>query len=415
MRREYIIISLAILITVLAIIAFCFTYFEIRKVDIQNVIEKVIKKDIFKEDVATSSPEIIDEEIIPSAFAEASADKEDTSLETPEKVKGIYITGYTFSRKSRMKEIIDMIERTELNAIVIDIKDPNGYYMFTPENEKLKKFPVSKVAFDNDEFRVVMKDLQDKNIYTIARVLTFQDDRVARLLPDVALKNTVGSNWTNWKGIEWLDITSEEAWEIPVLKAREAIALGFDEVQFDYIRFPSDGNISNIAYKNPPEDGKKFKTLEKFYKYLSKELEDTGVPISIDLFGLTYQTRSNPEYDLNIGQRLIDAIPYFDYISPMVYPSHYPTGFLGYKNPAANPYAIVNEAMIEGNKIFASSTNPKAKTRPYLQDFNLGAVYNASMVRAQINACDDNNTAGWILWDSRNTYTEAGLKSNDEL
>lgn len=417
MRREYIIISLAILITISVIIAFCFTYFKIREVTIETVIEKIVQKDILKKEIVTSTPEIIKStfaEATNSASSPRAADKGNMSLETPEKVKAIYITGYTFSRKSRMEEITDMIERTELNAIVIDIKDPNGYYMFTPENEKLSKLPVSKVAFDNNEFREIMANLQDKNIYTIARVLTFQDDRAARLLPDVALKNKWGGNWTNWKGIQWLDITSEEAWEIPVLKAREAISLGFDEVQFDYIRFPSDGNISAIKYKNPPEDGKKFKTLEKFYQYLSKELEETEVPISIDLFGLTYQVHTNPEYDLNIGQRLVDALPYFDYISPMVYPSHYPTGYLGFKNPASYPYAIVNEAMIEGNKIMASSTNPKAKSRPYLQDFNLGAIYNASMIKAQIDACEKNNTAGWILWNPRNTYTEGGLKKAEK-
>ena len=402
MRKEHPIFRFAIIIILLIIASFCFAYFKAKRVkigDIKGIIEKSIPNEIIPH-ATTTTPESEPEPIIEG----------DTSLETPEKVKGIYITGYTFSRKDRIKELSDMIERTELNALIIDIKDPNGYYMFTPENERLKKLPVSKVALDNDEFRVVMDELQEKNIYTIARVLTFQDDRAARLLPEVALKNTSGTNWANWKGIQWLDMTSEEAWEIPVLKAREAIALGFDEIQFDYIRFPSDGNIRTIQYKNPPEDGKKFKTLEKFYQYLSKELEDTGVPISIDLFGLTYQVHANPEYDLGIGQRMIDAIPYFDYISPMVYPSHYPDGYLGYKNPAEFPYQVVNEAMVEGNKILASSTNPKAKSRPYLQDFHLGATYNNSMIRAQIKACDDNNTAGWILWDPRNTYTESAFK-----
>jgi len=402
MKQEYPILRFTIIFIIIVMSAFSFTYFKVKRLNINTLMQKITQ--INNKNIASSTAPITNLEEIEKKI------EEEKPLATPEKVKGIYITGYTFSNKRRMKEIINLINRTELNSIVIDIKDPNGYYMFTPENEKLKKLPISKVALSNDDYKKLLKELQDNNIYTIARVLTFQDDRVAKLLPEVALKNKQGNTWKNWKGIRWLDITSEEAWKIPVLKAKEAINLGFDEIQFDYIRFPSDGNTRRIKYKNPPEEMKKFKTLHNFYKYLDKELTDSNIPISVDLFGLTYQTRNNPEYDLGIGQRLIDAALYFDYISPMVYPSHYPTGFLGYKNPAAAPYAIVNKAMSEGNKIMESMEHHKAKSRPWLQDFNLGAIYNSSMVRAQIKACDDNNTAGWILWNPRNVYTEGALK-----
>ncbi|MEK7071972.1 MAG: putative glycoside hydrolase, partial [Patescibacteria group bacterium] len=138
---------------------------------------------------------------------------------------------------------------------------------------------------------------------------------------------------------------------------------------------------------------------------------DLPIPISIDPFGLTYQRRNDPDYDLNIGQRLADAAPYFNFISPMVYPSHYPSGFLSFINPADHPYEVVSKALMEGNLILETVTTSIASTRPWLQDFDLGADYNASMIRAQIKAADENQASGWLLWNARNVYTAGALKN----
>jgi hypothetical protein len=204
-----------------------------------------------------------------------------------------------------------------------------------------------------------------------------------------------------------MDMTNPEVWKLPVDQAREATLIGFDEVQFDYIRFPSDGNTSQIQYHSFSEGQRKYEVLVDFFKYLSQELSDLPTPLSLDLFGLTYQRRpSNEHYDLNIGQRLVDAAPYFDFISPMVYPSHYPSGFMGFENPAAYPYAVVDRALSEGNFILASTTNSIASTRPWLQDFDMGANYHAGLIKDQIRASDENNASGWILWNASNYYTE---------
>ena len=334
----------------------------------------------------------------------------DKPLPTPEIVKGIYLTGYTFSSEKRLAELTELIQSTELNSMVIDIKDPNGKFMFHFTDERLNSVALSSVVFENDKYSDVLAELQEKEIYTIARVVTFQDDAAARTLPEEALKNKSGTIWENWNGITWLDLTNPKAWEIPVLKAKEAIALGFDEIQFDYIRFPSDGNTNQIQYHDLPAGKYKYEVLADFFAYLDEELKDVDIPISIDLFGLTYHTREDEHYDLGIGQRLVDAAVHFDHISPMVYPSHYPAGYLGYANPAAYPYQVIDKAMKDGNQIIGSLENAKGKTRPWIQDFDMGANYDASMVRAQIKAVEDNGGAGWLLWNPRNVYTTGALQ-----
>lgn len=336
------------------------------------------------------------------------------SLKTPDKVKGIYLTGYTFSSKKRRTELIDLVKNTELNTLVIDFKDPAGKLMFAPISEAIINWPISPAALDRQDYIDILNQLQMENIYTIARITTFQDPTAVKAFPDLALKNKAGGIWLDYKGVSWLDMTSEAVWDLVSVQAKEAALIGFDEIQFDYIRFPSDGNIKQIQYHNFVEGGKRYESIAKFFKYLKTELIDLPIPLSLDLFGLTYQRQSNVEYDLNIGQRLVDAAPYFDFISPMVYPSHYPRGFLAFANPASHPYEVVNEALSEGNFILASTTSAIAKTRPWLQDFDLGANYDKAMIRAQIKASDDNNASGWLLWNASNRYTESALVNIDK-
>jgi hypothetical protein len=331
-------------------------------------------------------------------------------LNTPKKVKGIYLTGYSFTSKNGRARLIKLIESTELNTMVIDIKDPNNKLMFYPEDELLKPLEVSSAAVDNETTKQILTDLQNRNIYTIARITTFQDNNATIAFPDLTLKNGEGKTWYNWQGIAWLDMTNPNAWELPIAQAKEAAMLGFDEIQFDYIRFPSDGNIKTIVYHTPPENNKRYTTLKLFFEHMEEELKDLPIPLSIDLFGLTYQRHKNPDYDLYIGQRLVDAAEHFDYISPMVYPSHYPNGFLGFANPADHPFEIVDKALMEGNLILNTVTSTTALTRPWLQDFDIGAVYDGPMIKAQIEACDKNNCSGWILWNPRNVYTDEALE-----
>ena len=346
-------------------------------------------------------------------------------LPTPNAVRGIYMTSWVAGTPSLRKKIIELIEETELNSIVIDIKDDTGRISFAVENEILKEIGSSEVRIpDIEEF---IKSLNKKGIYVIGRISTFQDPYLIKVKPELAVKReSDGAVWRDRKGIGWLDAGSREAWDYIVLVAREAHRVGFDELNFDYIRFPSDGNMRDIYYPFSEEkvladpDFGKAKVMRSFAAFLDKELEDLNIPISADLFGMTATNKD----DLNIGQVLEYALPYFDYIQPMVYPSHYPTGFMGFQNVNAHPYEIVNFSMTEAVnrvkelKIELASTTPdspylsKLKTsqlRPWLQDNDYPVPYTPAMVRAQIDATYDAGLNSWILWDAANTYTRAAL------
>ena len=207
--------------------------------------------------------------------------------------------------------------------------------------------------------------------------------------------------WRDRKGLAWIDAAAREAWEYTVALAKESYAVGFDELNFDYVRFPSDGDMNDIAY---PWSGTRVKTevLDSFFAYLASELKPTGAVISADFFGMTTTNRD----DLNIGQVLEVGLAHFDFVAPMVYPSHYPTNFLGMPNPAAEPYRVIKYSL---DRAFARASTTPEKIRPWLQDFDLGATYTADMVRAQMQATYDAGFTSWMLWDPSNRYTQDAL------
>jgi hypothetical protein len=227
-----------------------------------------------------------------------------------------------------------------------------------------------------------------------------------------------------------MDPASKEVWDYNISLAKDAALKGFDEINFDYIRFPSDGDLSIMGFPAWDKTQSRREVLKSFYKYTSEQLKD--VKISADFFGLV--TVNND--DLGIGQYLEDALPYFDFVCPMVYPSHYAANFLGFSNPAEHPYEIVkhsSEISYYRRQIFVTrlkialeqekKLNPgrqpvtqvfAAKIRPWLQDFNLGAIYTADMVKSQIEAAErfyKEDYVGFMLWNPSNYYTkEAVLK-----
>ena len=330
-------------------------------------------------------------------------------LKTPEKVKGIYMTGYVFSNQILREKLIKLIKETELNSVVIDIKDAQGRIMFEPKSNELKDWPQSPALINYDEYQKKLTELQSENIYTIARITTFQDPEPAKKFNQLTLKTKTGGVWYDYRGLNWFDMTNQVVWDLIIKQTEEAYLIGFDEVQFDYIRFPSDGNLKTIQYKNFKTGQKKYELMNDFYKYLSSGLSDIKIPLSIDLFGLTYWQRDDENYDLGIGQKLTDVGKYFNYISPMLYPSHYYSGVMGFNNPAQHPYEIINKSLKDGIVILTKSSST-ALNRPWIQDFDLGANYDASMIKKQIQACDDNNCSGWLLWNASNKYTESALK-----
>jgi hypothetical protein len=340
-------------------------------------------------------------------------------LSTPAFVKGIYVTAATAGYKAHFDELVDFVDRTELNTMVIDVKDGDGALAFNPTSDALKPYAAKHPELGN--LADFTKPLHDKHIYLIARVFVFEDPWFAGKRPDLAVKNQAGKIWQDDKGVEWLDPAEKDVWSYDAEVAREAYAGGFDEVQFDYVRFLTDGSVSRAVF--PAYDGKtpKADVIAAFFSYLDAELRvKAHIPISVDLFGLTMWAHDS---DLNIGQKLDVAARHFDYVSPMVYPSHYPPGFMQYANPADYPYQIVFANMGKGQEVLDAlhaenaadqKKNPPqgiavAAFRPWLQDFNLGAVYTPDMVKAQMKAATDGHASGWIFWNARNVYTESAF------
>ena len=325
-------------------------------------------------------------------------------IPTPEKVKAVYLSSWVAGSAKYREPIIDMIDKTEINAIVIDVKDSTGRISFPVSDPNLASFgSVERRIGDIDG---LVARLHEKDIYLIARVAVFQDPFLTHKKPEWSVrKKSDGGVWKDRKGLSFLDPTQKEVWDYAVAIGHEAYNRGFDEINFDYIRYPSDGNMNDINYNLAP--GKtRADNIEAFFIYLAQEMKkNEPIPISADLFGLTTEISD----DMGIGQVWEKAIVHFDFVSPMVYPSHYPAGYAGLKNPAAHPYEVITRSLksaIEKTKVVGEDTD---KIRPWLQDFDMGAIYTKDLVRAQIKATHDLGLDSWMLWDPANKYTPSAF------
>ncbi|MFH1286520.1 MAG: putative glycoside hydrolase [Candidatus Magasanikbacteria bacterium] len=314
-------------------------------------------------------------------------------------VKGIYLTAYSAGNPAKVQQMIDLINTTELNAVVIDIKDYSGLVLYDSGVEL-----TNELDLEDDRLGDVPEIIQafhDHDIYVIARQTVFQDPILAVKKPEWAIASKAGGLWRDHKGLAWVDPTKKEVWNYNVEIAREAIGFGFDEINFDYVRFPSDGNMSMVVYTNG--DKSREEIMGDFYHYLNTELGGEPAYISLDMFGFVMERHDG----MSIGQRLEDAVDEVDYVCPMMYPSHYPPGHLNLVNPAAYPGLVIENGMKKGQPYFE---NKKAKSRPWIQAFNLGATYGAENIRAQIDMVEKYTDGGWLLWNAANRYGEAGLK-----
>jgi hypothetical protein len=273
-----------------------------------------------------------------------------------------------------------------------------------------------------------VQELHEKNIYTIARVTVFQDPLYTKMYPEVAVKSKKGGVWKDRKGLAFIDVGARKYWDHVVAIATSSHAIGFDEVNFDYIRFPSDGNMEDADYTHSVGKTKR-QAVKEFYEYMGRKMREERIVSSADLFGMT--TTNND--DLGIGQILEYALMNFDYVAPMVYPSHYPPNFNGWKDPNKVTYELIHYVMGETgavgklNRLYAqiststASSTPdqflmrhlkKTQLRPWLQDFDYPVPYSADMVRKQIQATYDSGLTSWMLWDPSNKYTREALLEN---
>ncbi len=378
----------------------------------------------------------------------------------PKLIKAVYATSWSAGSSAKMDYLINLIKTTELNAIVIDLKDFSGTVTYDIKLPEVVKAGARQVRIP--KINALIKKLHDNNIYVIGRVTDFQDPILAKARPDLAIKNSAtGKTWTDKSGLAWIDPGSQDAWKYIVSIAQDATARGFDEINFDYLRFPSDGNLSLMQYPHTDlTKEKKSDVIRSFFQYLHANMSNTK--ISADVFGLTTVNTD----DMGIGQVIEYAFENFDYVAPMVYPSHFGPGLFGYKNPAQYPYEIIQASMESAyNRLItynqkqitladagqASSSSAisdklpiSAKLRPWLQSFDLGATYDAAKIKAQITAttdslckyvygattdpktkkttttktCESLSQAeinkiynGWMLWDPRNNYIKASLQA----
>lgn len=327
-----------------------------------------------------------------------------THIDTPESVKAIYMSSWVAGNKKLRDNLIKLIDETELNAVVIDIKDYTGRVAFKNEGKLINEYgSIENRIPDIKEF---IGTLHDKNIYVIGRISVFQDSYLVHKKPEFAVRNKSGNVWKDRKGVSWLDVGAKPVWEYIAEIGDESYAVGFDELNFDYIRFPSDGDMTDIVY--PYSEGKvKSIALKEFFNFIESRYKDKNIPTSADLFGMT---TSNTD-DLGIGQILEYALEHFDYVAPMVYPSHYPKDFMGFESPASKPYEVIKYTMNMAVKRAINASTTPNKLRPWLQDFSIGRVdYTPEMVRAQINATYDTGLNSWLLWNASNVYSKEALK-----
>ena len=310
-------------------------------------------------------------------------------------VRGIYMPLGLLTSQRRVLELIDLVNQTELNAIVVDMKNDRGWLAFPSALAEARAARAyQREVMDVQRF---LELCRDSDIYTIARVVLFKDPALVAAYPDWAVRAADDQLYVDTEGSTWLDPYRVEVQDYLVAIAKEVAELGFDELQFDYIRFPSDGPAGRAKYSRESTRESRCTAIREFCARLRRELEPYGVFMSADLFGLTVWV--DPENDMGIGQRVIDIAPSVDYLSPMLYPSTFISGNLGYDDPMQYPYEIVYRSCIELSK------RTTTRVRPWLQHYSWKDVtYGTEELRLEKTAAEDAGTYGWMFWHAGGKY-----------
>ena len=369
------------------------------------------------------------------------------------RVKGIYVTG-SMAGTSNMDNLIALVDRTELNTMVIDVKNDEGRVVYDMDSAFVREIGAVK-EYVSDMPGLIRK-CKEHGIYLIARIVAFKDPFLAENRQDLALTDKNGNIFRDKSGLAWVNPYKREVWDYLLEIARQAASVGFDEIQFDYIRFSTDAGMSKVDFGEEALEQDKEDVITEFTIYAAQELHDMGVPLSADVYGVIIDSKLDASI---VGQNYYEMAKHLDYISPMVYPSHYGPGNLGLAVPDAQPYETIFRSMktsrkvlagmgreaenmqvsgndVSGNSISGNSisennasgksmdaADPKdlvpnqeirADVRPWLQDFTATWVkghirYGPEEIRAQIQAVYDAGYEEWILWNASNRYTEGGL------
>lgn len=324
----------------------------------------------------------------------------------PAVVRGLYLNARVFS-SSRFADLLRLADTTEINTFVIDAKDDTGYLTYR------SSVPTAVEIGANDRVRTSdvgqrLALLQARGIHPVARIVVAKDPLLARRKPDWAIHDTRGGLWRDRLGSAWVDAYRDSVWIYAADLAREAVVLGFAEIQFDYLRFPDEPRwlLDRAVFpgKRPGESQRA--AVRRNVALMRERTAELGAPFTLDLFGLT----TSADGDLGIGQTWEDLAPLADVVLPMVYPSHYRRGAYGIEHPNAAPYATVRGAL-EGALSKNARLANAPKIRPYLQAFSIFRVrYTPEEIRAQIRATEELGLTDWVLWNARGVYPAAALR-----
>ncbi len=315
--------------------------------------------------------------------------------------KALYLTVYGIGSKIIRNRALDLIDKTELNSLVIDVKGDRGFIPYPSSIPLAASIGGQKIKLVKD-IKGMVQSLKDRGVYTIARIVVFKDDLLGKARPELAIKKPDGSLFKDREQLVWVDASRKEVWDYNIDIAIEAAKNGFDEIQFDYVRFP---DRKGLVFSVPNTEENRVKNIEGFLTEARKRLTPYNVFIAADIFGYVVWNQN----DTHIGQK-IDHLDAADYICLMLYPSGFHLGIPKYRNPVANSNRIVYLSL---KKAQERSGLPAVRFRPWLQAFRDYAfdrrIFNADEIEDQIKASDEFGSNGWMLWNPRNVYKAEGL------
>lgn len=331
---------------------------------------------------------------------------------TPVEAKGVYLSPDVAKNSAYMEELLYYLDTTELNAVVIDVKADSGAIVYAMENETAKEIGALRSIVNMPS---IVKTLKDHGVYVIARLVAFKDPILAKAKPELTFYNQDGSKFYDTSNSAWVSPYKHEVWEYLAEVGISCADIGFDEINYDYMRFPTDG-VANINWGVEAETKTKTEAITEGIKYLCETLRMHDVYVSADVYGIVISSKLDAAA---VGQDYKEMSRYLDYICPMIYPSHYGFGYAGIPYPDKEPAKIIKMALNSSNKKIAEipEYQHRAICRPWLQDFTasyLGTkngedrylVYDAEVLRIQMEATYESGLTDWLLWNAGGYYTE---------
>ena len=329
---------------------------------------------------------------------------------SPSTVRALYVNRWA-AIGSKMWQLIDVARRTEVNALVIDVKDDRGLLLYRSRVPLAREIGADTTQpMSYRRLRAVLDTMRAHGIYPIARIVVAKDPLLATVKSEWAIKRKSDlTPWLDRNRQPWLDPTRPEIWAYAAELSAEAVNLGFSELQFDYVRFPDEDRLIREGVFALSNGRVRAQVIRDQLAYLRSLVKPLEVPMTIDVFGLT----ATDTTDMGIGQRWEMFIDQADVVLPMDYPSHFAPGTYGLRNPNARPYETIDRALKDAKR--RSAVPNAARIVPWYQDFTLGQPrYTAEHVRAQIRAGRDNGIDGWMLWNPRSVYSLDALRPERE-